>query len=130
MESLIKDGRLHASREVLDELEPRDDDCFKWAKAQPELVVDSDEGIQWIVGELMDQYFNPEKPHKGIGGADPFVIAIGAFQKPAPWVIVTGEKPGSAENPKIPWVCRTLLPEPIRTISFLELIRDEGWQLT
>ncbi len=130
IEQLIEDKRLRASREVKDELEPRNDDCYQWSKAQPELFVDSDDSIQEVVAELMQQYFNPGKPDKGIGGADPFVIALAAIQNPTPWVIVTGEKPGSIENPKIPWVCKSFHPHPIRTVSFLELIKEEGWQLS
>ncbi len=130
MEQLISDGRLRASREVRDELEPRNDDCFNWSKEQQDLFVDSDNAIQTVVAELMEQYFNPEKPDKGIGAADPFVIGLAAVQNPTPWVVVTGEKPGSEQNPKIPWVCRHYEPQPIRSISFLELITEEGWQLS
>ena len=77
----------------------------------------------------MGQYFDPGKPDKGISGADPFVIGLATIQNPKPWVVVTGEKPGSRENPKIPWVCRKFTPQPIRTISFLDLIVAENWQL-
>ena len=130
MEQLIADGRLRSSREVRDELEVKNDDCFKWAKDQPDLFVDSDEAIQNVVAQLMGQYFNPAKPDKGIGAADPFVIGLAAVQNPKPWVVVTGEKPGSIENPKIPFVCKHFDPQPIRTISFLELIVEEGWKLS
>ncbi|MXY33720.1 MAG: DUF4411 family protein [Boseongicola sp. SB0664_bin_43] len=127
---LIEEGRLRASREVRDELEVRNDPCFRWVKDQPGLFVDSDVQIQSFVTKLMGQYFDAAKPDKGISGADPFVIGLAAVQNPTPWVVVTGEKPGSIENPKIPFVCRHLQPQPIRTIGFLELIVEEGWQLS
>ena len=130
IEQLIEDGRLRASREVREELESRSDPCADWAKAQSALFVDSDEAIQRVVTRLMGQYFNPEKPDKGIGNADPFVIALAAIQQPRPWVVVTGEKPGSHENPKIPFVCRHMQPAEIRCIGFLDLIVEEGWTLT
>ena len=130
LEQLIGNGQLWASREVRDELEKQNDACFRWAKEQVDLFVESDAPIQGVVSSLMGKYFNAEKPDKGIGGADPFVIALAAVQKPTPWVVVTGEKPGSADNPKIPWVCKNFEPQPIRTISFLELIVAENWQLT
>ena len=129
VEALIADGRLRASREVRDELERQNDACFKWAKQQTDLFVDSDARIQNVVSRLMADYFNPQKPDKGIAGADPFVIGLAAIQKPKPWIVVTGEKPGSAENPKIPWVCRHFKPQPIRTLTFLQLIVAESWQL-
>lgn len=130
MEQLIVDGRLRASREVQDELKKRNDDCFKWAQKHTDFFVESDAMIQGVVTELMAAYFNPEKPDKGIDGADPFVIGLAAVQKPQPWVVVTGEKPGSSENPKIPWVCDHFEPQPIRSIGFLKLIVEENWQLT
>ncbi len=64
---------MRASREVRDELEVRNDDCFQWVKEQPSLFVDSDAKIQNVVTQLMGQYFDPNKPDKGISGADPFV---------------------------------------------------------
>ena len=112
-----------------DELEIKNDACFQWVKKQPDLFVDSDVKIQNVVMQLMGQYFNPDKPEKGISGADPFVIGLAAVQNPTPWVVVTGEKPGTIENPKIPFVCKHLQPQPIRTISFLDLIVEENWQL-
>lgn len=130
VEQLIAEGRLRASREVRDELEKGNDACFGWTRKQADLFVESDVAIQSVVSSLMEQYFNPENPDKGIGGADPFVIALAAVQEPEPWVVVTGERPGSADNPKIPWVCRNFRPRPIRTIGFLELIVEESWQLT
>ena len=129
MEQLILDGRLRASREVEEELKRQDDECFKWAKEQLDFFVESDMSIQDVVTNLMTAYFNPRKPDKGISGADPFVIALAAVQRPQQWIVVTGEKPGSLENPKIPWVCSHFRPQPIHSIGFLELIVEEGWQL-
>ena len=120
---------MRASREVRDELEVRNDDCFQWVKEQPSLFVDSDAKIQNVVTQLMGQYFDPYKPDKGISGADPFVIGLAAVQNPTPWVVVTGEKPGSIQNPKIPFVCKQFQPQQIRTIGFLDLIVEESWQL-
>ena len=130
VKQLIDEGRMRASREVKDELEVRNDDCFQWVKEQPDLFVDSNAQIQNVVKRLMGLYFDPARPDKGISGADPFVIGLAAVQNPQPWVVVTGEKPGSIENPKIPFVCRHFRPQPIRTISFLELIVEERWQLS
>lgn len=128
VEQLIAEGRLRASREVRDEVERQDDDLLAWTKKFPELWVDSNGAIQGVVASLMAQYFNPQKPAKGIGNADPFVIGVAATQG-AGWAIVTGEKPGSVENPKIPYVCRRFQPQPIRCLTFLQLIEEEGWQL-
>ncbi len=125
LEELIQSGRLRASREVQTELERNDDDLCKWAKSR-DLFIDSDAAIQKIAIRIINQYRNDAKPDKGINGADPFVIALAASQTKS-WVIVTGEKPGTLENPKIPFVCTRENPK-IETISFLQLIAREGWK--
>ena len=73
----------------------------------------------------MDKYFNPGKPDKGIHGADPFVIGL-AMTGISAATVVSGEKPGSKENPKIPHVC---IAEGVAHMAFLGLIQAEGWQL-
>ena len=128
MEALIERGRLRASREVQEEIQYENEGLRDWLKSQPDFCIDSNEAIQAIVASLMADHHNHEKPDKGINGADPFVIGVAAVQAP-PWVVVSGEKHGSAENPKIPWVCSRTRPDPIRHISFLELILEEAWEL-
>ncbi len=125
LEDLVQSGRLRASREVQTELERNDDDLCKWAKSQ-NLFIDSDAAIQNIAKRIINQYRNDAKPDKGINGADAFVIALAASHA-TPWIIVTGEKPGTLENPKIPFVCARENPK-IETLSFLQLIAREGWK--
>jgi hypothetical protein len=129
MEQLIIDGRLRASREVRDEVERENDSLLEWVRRQPDLWVESDEDIQAVVSELMTTYHDPEKPDKGINGADPFVIAVAAKFNPSPGTVVSAEKPGSAENPKIPWVCGKFQPSALKHLSFLELVLEEEWEL-
>jgi hypothetical protein len=57
--------------------------------------------VQQIVRHLMATHHDPAKPHKGINGADPFVIAM-AKDGGAQWKVVADEHPGSLENRKIP----------------------------
>ena len=82
------------------------------------------EAVEAAVTELMDTYYNPDKPDKGINGADPFVIAPAQQSNPV-LTVVSGEKPGSAENPKIPYVCGQ---RDVQHKNFLGLIQDQGWQ--
>lgn len=124
IEGLIAKGELQASREVYEELQRQDDDLFQWAKDHPNLLVEVNDPVQDAVTALMDKYFNPEKPEKGISGADPFVIALAMTGQPQ-WTVVSGEKPGSDENPKIPHVCGI---EGVPHITFLGLIRAQGWK--
>jgi hypothetical protein len=125
VEALIAAGDLRASREVLDELQRQDDELSKWAKDHADLFVEDSDEVQDAVSALMNKYFDPIKPEKGISGADPFVIGLAMASKP-PLTVVSGEKAGSKENPKIVFVCGA---ENVPHINFLGLIQAEGWQL-
>lgn len=124
VEALIAADRLRAPKAVLDELVRIDDACSKWAKAQTALFLEESTEVQRIVRQLMATHQNPAKPHKGINGADPFVIAM-AKAEGAHCVVVADEHPGSQENRKIPFVCNA---EGIQCIRFQQLMLAEGWQ--
>ncbi len=125
MEDLIAKGRARAAKSVLQELERGSDPLLKWAKAQQDLFVDEDVAMQTRAANLLAQYYDPTKPAKGISGADPFVIALADLKNPK-WAVVTAEKPGSLENPKIPYVCAQ---QAVPFADFLGLMRGEGWSL-
>ena len=124
MEALIAADRLRSPRAVLDELSRIDDDCCKWAKAQTKLFLEESIEVQRVVRQLMATHQNPAKPHKGISGADPFVIALAKVIGPH-CVVVADENPGSLENRKIPFVCKA---EGMPCINFQQLMLGEGWQ--
>ena len=77
-----------------------------------------------IVTKIMATYYNKAKPHKGISGGDPFVIAM-AKDGGAHWTVVADEHPGSAENRKIPFVCNA---EGVTCITFQQMILAKGWK--
>ena len=83
IEALIAADRLRSPKIVLDELNPIDDDCSKWAKAQTKLFLEESVEVQQVVRQLMATHQNPAKPHKGVNGADPFVIALAQVTRPA-----------------------------------------------
>jgi hypothetical protein len=124
MEALIASGRLRAPKAVRDELSRETDECYKWAKAQADLFVEESTSVQLVVRQLMATHHNAAKPHKGISGADPFVIAM-AKDGGSHWIVVNDEHPGSLENRKIPFVCNH---EKVACISFQGLMLAEGWQ--
>lgn len=124
IESLIATDRMRAPKAVLDELSRIDDDCCKWAKAQTGLFLEEGAEVQRIVRQLMATHRNPAKPQKGIGGADPFVIAM-AKAEGLHCVVLGDEHPGSLENRKIPFVCNA---EGVQCIRFQQLMLAEGWQ--
>ncbi|MDD1531934.1 MULTISPECIES: DUF4411 family protein [unclassified Bradyrhizobium] len=123
IEELIVQGRLKSPRAVFDEARPGDD-CHDWCKNQTDLFVEESTSVQTIVRELMKTHHNTKKPHKGISGADPFVIAM-AKDGGQHWKVVADEHPGSAENRKIPYVCNA---ESVECITFKGMILSEGWK--
>jgi hypothetical protein len=123
IEELIAADRLRAPKAVFDEIRPGDD-CHAWCKAQSELFIEESTDVQRIVKMLMATHQDPLKPHKGINGADPFVIAM-AKAEGLHCVVVADEHPGTRENRKIPFVCNA---EGVRCISFQRMMREEGWQ--
>jgi Domain of unknown function (DUF4411) len=125
IEVLIANGRLRSPRAVMDEIKAGDD-CHKWAKGQNDLFVEEAVEVQTIVKQLMKSHHNPEKPLKGINGADPFVIAMAKFGGPD-WTVVCNEHQGSQESRKIPFVCKT---EGVKCINFQQMMIGEGWKFT
>jgi Domain of unknown function (DUF4411) len=123
IEELIETGRLRSPKAVLDEIKPGDE-CHKWAKAQIKLFVDETTAVQQIVRQLMATHHDPAKPHKGINGADPFVIAM-AKSGGADWKVVADEHPRSIENRKIPFVCNE---ESVSCTTFQGMMLAEGWK--
>jgi hypothetical protein len=123
IEELIEMGRLRSPKAVFDEIK-QGDDCHDWCKAQADLFVEESVSVQGIVSTIMATHYNKEKRHKGINGADPFVIAM-AKDGGANWTVVADEHPGSAENRKIPFVCDA---EGVKCITLQQMIFAEGWK--
>lgn len=124
LEDLIEVNRLIISIEVYRELERKDDEVFAWAKERKDaLCREIDDDVQTHVIRLMRDYPRLVDTTKGKSGGDPFVIAQALAANPH-LVVVTEEKGGSANSPKIPFVCDQ---EGVRRISLLELIDAEDW---
>ena len=124
MIDLARDKRLFAPDEVLLELRRGGDELYQWAKALDFMFLEPSEEVQQVVSEIVERYpsFVPDESSDGIW-ADPYVIALAKVNNA---IIVTGEKPvgPGAKKPKIPNICQDLQ---IECISFLQLIRLEGW---
>ena len=69
-------------------------------------------------------HHDKQKPHKGIGGGDPFVIAFGKGRRRAR-DRRRRRAPGSGENRKIPFVCNA---EGVTCITFQQMILADGWK--
>lgn len=121
IEALIAMRRLVAPEEVRIELSAKDDETFAWAKSQAGLFIPLD-ADQLRVTALIANGFpsfvsNPRVKNR----ADPFVIALAAVRG---YRVVTQERPGSPDSPKIPTVCDHFRVPHLR---FLDMVRSERW---
>lgn len=124
VDDLIAEGRIVASIEVYNELEKKDDEIFAWAKERKDaLFREIDDDVQGAVVHVMATYPKLVDTGKGKSGGDPFVIAQALAGDPT-LTVVSQEKGGTADKPRIPFVCQA---EGIRCIDFLELIEVEDW---
>jgi hypothetical protein len=107
------------------ELERGNDGLYKWVCDRNKMFRVTTEGVQEKVGIIVNKYpeFVPTRAKDGVW-ADPYLIALAMLEKR---IVVSGEKkelnPGA--KPKIPNICEGL---DIECISFLQLIRKEGWK--
>lgn len=126
MDTLIHDGVVIASLEVLNELEKQDDDLFHWCRARADgCFIDLIEELQDAVTALVGKY--PKLVATGRNKADPFVIALATLGKPTPLIIVTEEGPftGSAKKPNIPFICNN---EGLTSQPLISLLRDTAFR--
>ena len=123
LDTLIEQGQLRATEEVLHELERKDDDVFAWAKARADvLFIPIDDAIQPVVSEILGRFEKLVDTRANRSAADPFVIALAQLKR---CTVVTGEHPSnSPDRPHIPDVCSALS---ISSISLLQMMRAEGW---
>ena len=102
----------------------KDDDLSAWCKERPTMFIDVDDATQASMQHIMGTYPKLVDTSKGRSGADPFVIALAQAHNPL-LTVVTEEHGGSANKPKIPFVCRQ---EGLRCISLLQLIEEQQWR--
>ena len=119
--ALIDEGRLRASIEVLNDIKKKDDDLAEWCEAHPNFFIEIDDDTQSAVSALLGKYPRLVDTRKGRSGSDPFVIALAQTHNP-PLTVVTEERGGTAEKPKMPYVCQE---EDVRYITLLQLIAEQ-----
>jgi ketosteroid isomerase-like protein len=120
---LIDASSLVAHEEVYLELEKKADDLFDWVNDHRNLIVEMDDEHQQRVREILERWPRLVDSKKNRSGADPFVIALAGQRG---FRVVTGEKPsGNLNKPMIPDVCEAM---GIQSMTFLELIREQGWR--
>ncbi len=119
---LVSNGDLRASEEVLVELEKKLTEAYQWAKRHREMFCSLDEQIQVEATDILKIHRNLVKERPQRGRADVFVIALAKINGCA---VVTSEKVTNNPNkPNIPDVCNAMA---IRSMSLLDLFREQGW---
>lgn len=122
IEVLIAQGRCVVPEEVRTELAVKDDETFSWTMGRSGLFVplDTDQirETRLVANAFPGFVSNP----KGKNRADPFVIALA---KARGYTVVTQERPGSPDNPKILTICDAFH---VPYIRFLDVIRQEQWR--
>ncbi len=126
LESLIDDGVILASVEVINELNKKDDEIHDWCNNQPSsFCAEIDNDLQIHLSHIMGMYPRLVDTVKGRSGGDPFVIALSRSYKPKPLTVITQEGFGKKNSPKIPDVCKA---EQIPCINLVEFIQAEDWR--
>lgn len=120
--NLIRRGTIRATEEVFHELQRKDDEVCEWFRGQLEFFVPIDEPIQLEVQAILARFPKLLDTRKNRSAADPFVIALGRIHDAA--VVTSERRTGTPSRPNIPDVCDAL---GVRTISILDLIREQGW---
>jgi predicted nucleic acid-binding protein len=121
IETLMGDGIIISSDEVIDEIKRGNDELEEWAKKWKNSFYTSDEPIQEIVREILKRFNSLVTRPKKTNGADPFIIALA---KQMDCTIVTEEKRDGTEiNPKIPYICDFY---GIKCIKFLDFLRENS----
>jgi hypothetical protein len=118
LDEFIDRGEIFCSEEVYAELSKQDDDIHEWIKSRKQMLIAPDRFVQDRVKQLLATYPRLVDPLRNRSQADPFVIATAMVRSAT---VVTGEGFGSAQKPRIPFVCEA---EKIPCINFLQMIRE------
>ena len=103
LDELIQTNEIISSEEVLREIKRKDDELLSWIKRNSNMFMDIDNDIQFEVSKIMRTFPKLVDERHGKSIADPFVIATAIITKTT---VVTYEKGGNQNRPKIPSVCK------------------------
>lgn len=123
--NIAESGEVISPREVLRELEARDDQLRAWVKKHITFR-NLDSNQQTIVQDIMSKYSRLVDSTKSTPEADPFVIALAISENRT---VITQESSAPPSNPesklKIPYVCDVY---DVKWIRILDLFIKKGWQ--
>lgn len=118
---LIDAGRLVAPEEVYRELQAQEDDLAAWARDHKKMFKRPDTYQNQLVGVIGQRFPNLYTNPTVANTADPFVIALAQAKQ---CFLITEERGGSEQKPKIPFICDEYK---IPYGGFIEIVHREGW---
>ena len=124
IDELIREGKLRVSEEVVREISKKDDGAAEWVMDRmPDIAIPTDNDVAEEVRSILRVFPALVKEMKNRDRADAFVIGVAQLHGAT---VVTEEnlRHGSADRPKIPYVCDEL---GITCITVSEISRLEGW---
>ncbi|MDE0610805.1 MAG: DUF4411 family protein [Anaerolineaceae bacterium] len=113
---------LVAHEYVLEELSRRDDELLQWAKDRDNFILPLDEDVQNGAKRIIEEYGLNQASHSSRIVADPFVVSLAKCHG---LTVVTEEKRGARESPKIPFICQS---ENVKCLNILDFMREMGWK--
>jgi hypothetical protein len=113
---------LTAPQEVFDEISSIDDELIRWARQNRSLFEALDPSQLNEVRNIERDFPSLVDPYKQTPDADPFIVALAKIKG---WAVITSEKLGTPDHPKIPDVCRRYS---VRCLSLIEFFREMGWR--
>ncbi|GMO39769.1 MAG: DUF4411 family protein [Termitinemataceae bacterium] len=122
VEGLINENTIISSDEVMAELTPFVDSLSDWAKERSSMFVQSDEEVQLIVGNILSVFPKLVAGLKKTNAADPFVIVLAKLKN---CTLVTEEKYGTVDNPKMPLACEHFNVKCIKFLDFLTEMKKQ-----
>ena len=121
-EFLVASGKAVSPLEIFHELNGgHEDDLTDWAKRNRSMFVAPSTQVQQFVGKIGNEYPDLYKRSNHPYFGDPWVIA---FAKIHNLTVVTEERGGKLQNPKIPYLCDQYK---IKYLNILGMIQIEGW---
>ena len=118
---LVDEGRLVAPMAIYQELQRQDDELFRWVKQRTAMFVAADTDQLAVTIQIANDFPMLARRHAAAKPGDPWVIALAKLKG---YAVVSNEKTGSRDNPKIPHICARY---GIRHLTFTEMVHSEGW---
>jgi hypothetical protein len=116
LEEMADRDEVVCPEEVLRELEAKEDDLHAWATVRPNMFIPLDTNQMAATREILAAFPRLVGELSERNRADPFVIALAQVRS---LTVVTEERGGSVNRPRIPLVCQHFGVPCIGTLDFI-----------